>query len=308
MARTGAALGAAAAAGVATLAYAHTQTLSFQLREHTLAILPAGQSPLRVLHISDIHMAPGQDSKTLWLRSLAALEPDLVVNTGDNLSHPQAIGPLLNALEPLLRFPGLFVPGSNCYYAPSRRNPLEYLLGRRDSDDPARRKHGEDLDWEAMHLEFSRAGWANATNRAFSMPVHGLRLDVSGVDDPHLRRDRMPGWPVGSASGAASPHLRLALTHAPYRRVLDTFVRSGADLVLAGHTHGGQLAVPAYGALVSNCDLPTGMASGLHWWSAGGLRAPLNVSAGAGSSRTVPFRVACPPEASLLTLVPRESA
>ncbi|HUB57636.1 MAG TPA: metallophosphoesterase, partial [Mycobacterium sp.] len=63
---------------------------AFVLRELTMPVLAPGSSPLRVLHISDIHMRPGQRRKQAWLRELINLEPDLVVNTGDNLAHPKA--------------------------------------------------------------------------------------------------------------------------------------------------------------------------------------------------------------------------
>ncbi len=61
------------------------------------------------------------------MRSLAALEPDFVVNSGDNLAHVDAVPPLLRAMEPLLERPGAFVLGSNDYFAPRPKNPALYL-------------------------------------------------------------------------------------------------------------------------------------------------------------------------------------
>ncbi|MGO3153603.1 MAG: metallophosphoesterase [Galactobacter sp.] len=303
LSRIGSGLGAVAAAGVGALALANAQTRNFRLREEHLPILPPGQQPRRVLHLSDIHMVPGQDAKTAWLHSLADLEPDLVVNTGDNLSHRHAVDALLNALQPLMRFPGVFVPGSNCYFAPRPKSPLRYFRKVKPGDDP--RGPRDELDWRRMHQAFALAGWHDASNRSLSMPLGGMRLDVTGVDDPHLGLDEFQGWPRGSSTSADSPHLRLALAHAPYRQVLDTFARAQPDLVLAGHTHGGQVCSPGYGALVSNCDLPTGLAAGLNWWQVDGHRVPVNISAGLGASRLAPYRLACPPEAILLTLTSR---
>jgi len=77
----------------------------------------------------------------------------------------------------------------------------------------------------------------------------------------------------------------------------------GADLVLAGHTHGGQLRVPGFGALVTNCDLDRRRARGLSTYEG----SVLHVSAGLGTSPYAPIRFACPPEATLLTLVPGEA-
>src|SRR5882672_6589913 len=100
----------------AGLAYAHkVEPNLFRLRRYEVPVLPRGVRPLRILQVSDIHMIPGQYRKVRWLRSLAALEPDFVVNTGDNLSSPDGIGAVLDALEPLTSFPGAFVMGSNDY-------------------------------------------------------------------------------------------------------------------------------------------------------------------------------------------------
>src|SRR5690606_15753582 len=98
--------------------------------------------------------------------------------------------------------------------------------------------------------------------------------------------------------------LRLGVTHAPYRRVLDAFTTQGADLVLAGHTHGGQVRVPGLPALVTNCDIPRRQAQGVSQWHGARRSAWLNVSAGLGTSIYAPVRFACPPEAVVLTLVP----
>jgi predicted MPP superfamily phosphohydrolase len=95
--------------------------------------------------------------------------------------------------------------------------------------------------------------------------------------------------------------LTIGVTHAPYRRVLDAMVADALPLILAGHTHGGQVCVPGFGALTTNCDLPWRQAKGVSRWG----EAYLHVSAGLGTSPYAPVRFACPPEATLLTLVAR---
>ena len=291
---------AGAVTGAAATGYGVWEKNQFVLREETLPILPAGFGPIRVLHLSDIHFVPGQHRKAEWLSSLAGLEPDLVVNTGDNLSHVKAVEPLLESLRPLMKFPGVFVPGSNDYFAPRLKNPASYFLGPSSKPTgPAR------LDWPRLRAGFGMGGWVDLTNRCQSLVIKRLRVDFSGVDDPHLGLERYAGWPRGTKGQDTRPHLRVAVIHAPYQRVLDHFTEDGADLLLAGHTHGGQICVPGYGALVANCDLPTWRAKGLHDWESKGRTTPVNVSGGIGTSRFAPVRIACKPEAVLLTLTAR---
>ena len=142
----------------------------------------------------------------------------------------------------------------------------------------------------------------------------GRVLSLVGTDDAHLNRDRYPaaGGADDARTGSAPVDLHLGVTHAPYRRVLDAMHADDVDLAIAGHTHGGQLALPFWGALVTNCDLDTGRAKGLHGWPGprpdrpGGAGSTwMHVSAGLGTSPYAPVRFACRPEATLLTLVAR---
>lgn len=285
-----------AAVGAAGVTYASAfERRHWTLRTAELPVLADGARPLKVLHVSDLHMLPGQKSKQRWVAALAALEPDLVVNTGDNLSHPAAVPAVLRAFGPLLDVPGLFVFGSNDYYAPKPKNPARYLMpsGRK------KRVHGPELPWQDLRAAFLERGWHDLTHVRTQLEVDGQPLFTAGVDDPHLRYDRYSTI-AGQADTTAA--LRIGVTHSPEPRVLDAFAADGYDLVLAGHTHGGQLRVPGVGALVTNCELDRSRARGASRW---GADMWLHVSAGLGTSPYAPVRFACPPEASLLTLVPR---
>ncbi|MQA10914.1 MAG: metallophosphoesterase [Pseudonocardiaceae bacterium] len=288
-----------AAAGAATLAYAAgVERRHWTLRTETLPVLDTGARPLRILHISDLHMLPGQRSKQRWVAALDALEPDLVVNTGDNLAHRRAVPAVLRALGPLLNRPGVFVFGSNDYYAPRPKNPARYLL----RPSRTKRSYGTTLPWRDLRAALIERGWLDLTHVRRQLELGGMTVAMAGVDDPHLRRDR-----YSDIAGPPAPEatLRIGITHSPEPRVLDAFGADGYDLVLAGHTHGGQLRVPGIGALITNCELDRTRARGPSRW---GTRMWLHVSAGLGTSPYAPVRFACPPEASLLTLVPRGTA
>ena len=289
----------AAAAAAGGLAYAALEAQAFTLRRFTLPVLPPGAPSLRVLHVSDLHLVPRQRRKAAWLRGLARLEPDLVVSTGDNLAAADAVPAVLEAYGELLHRPGVFVLGSNDYWGPRPKNPARYFLPQGGE----RRVVGVRLPTADLVAGFRDAGWLDLTNRRGHLTVSGVRLGFVGVDDPHLRLDR---YPAGAADAAdLSTALTVGVTHAPYRRVLDAMTADGARLVLAGHTHGGQLCVPGLGALVTNCDLPRRQARGVSAWQApdaDSARAALHVSAGLGTSPYTPVRFACRPEASLLTL------
>lgn len=285
------AAGALAAAGVLSVAYAWAiERKWFVLRKAVVPCLPAGAPPIRVLHLSDLHATPGQPWKVRWVSRLAALAPDLVVDTGDNLASTGGVGAALQALGPLLDFPGVFVPGSNDWFAPKPKNPGRYLL-----PDTGKRIHGDPLPWGELRTAFSDRGWLDLTHRRTTLEVRGVLVEVAGVSDPHHHADhyeRVAGPVMPGAVG-------LGLTHSPEPRVLDAFAADGFSLLFAGHTHGGQLRVPGYGALVTNCGLDRRRARGLSRW---GADAWLNVSAGLGTSPYAPVRFACRPEATLLTL------
>ncbi|MEV6954957.1 metallophosphoesterase [Streptomyces sp. NPDC051183] len=295
-----------AAVGAAGVAYsAGFEARSFRLRRVTVPVLPQGMRPLRILQVSDIHMVSGQRKKRAWLQSLAGLRPDFVVNTGDNLSDTDGVPEVLDALGPLMEFPGVYVFGSNDYYGPRLRNPGRYLI------EKVQGRHGLNGNkpvvgavhnpWQDMRDAFDAAGWHNLTNTRARLKLDGVDLAFTGLDDPHIKRDRYEEVAGGPDTAA---DFSIAVVHAPYLRALESFTADGYPLILAGHTHGGQLCIPFYGALVTNCDLDTKRVKGLSTYESDDQRAYLHVSAGCGTNRFTPVRFACPPEATLLTLTP----
>ena len=280
-------------AGAATLAYALWEAHQFTLRSVRVEVLAPGSRPVRVLQLTDLHLTPTQQDKMAWVRSLADLDPDFVILTGDLLGHMDSVPYLAKTLEPLNGVPGVFVFGSNDYWSPKSVNPFKYFVKDREPKMSTRRLPTDELESELLN-----AGWHSLNNSRGRMQVVGNDIDMRGVNDPHIRLDR-----YDDVAGPFDPDasLRLAVTHAPYLRVLDPMAADGADLIIAGHTHGGQVCVPGYGALVTNCDLDTRRAKGLSTHEG----AALHVSAGLGTNPYAPVRLACPPEATMLHLVPR---
>jgi predicted MPP superfamily phosphohydrolase len=279
-------------AGAAATAYgALVERNAFVLRRCDVPVLPPGADPLRILHVSDIHMIPRQARKQRWIRALAEEKPDLVINTGDNLSARDGVPAMLETLDAFNGVPAVFVLGSNDYYAPMAKNPFKYFFPKH------KRVVGNPNPWRDLVDGMVARGWVDLTNTQHTMEVAGRTVAFAGVDDPHLKRDDIS---VQEAPADPDADLRIALVHAPEPRVLDRYTASGYQLLVAGHTHGGQLRVPFFGALVTNCGLDRARARGL---SRNG-DAWLHVSAGLGTSPYAPVRFSCRPEASLLTLVP----
>lgn len=265
----------------------------YVVRKESIKVLPAGSNPITVLQIGDIHMAPWQKSKQRFIQSLAKLPIDLVINTGDNLGHQKAIPSLLQALEPLLAKPGVFVNGSNDYFGPVMKNPFGYIFHTSHAPNSAR------LDTATMTNAFEQSGWVDLNNKTSQLVVSGNKIRFIGLDDFHI------GY-SDSSKLSESRDFTIALTHAPYLEAIETLTKLGAEIIFAGHTHGGQVRIPFLGALTTNSDLPNRHARGLSGWSFDGKKSILSVVAGLGNSIFAPVRFACFPEVRLITLLERD--
>lgn len=279
---------------------------NFRVRRETLPILDPGSEPIRVLHLSDIHMAPWHSSSVRWIRELIELRPDVVVGTGDFLGHPEGLSALTEALMPFRGVPGVVTHGSNDRVAPRMKNPFSYVL---EPSRPHGDHSGEPMNFAGLQELYQTLGWSDIENGVARMDIRGSSLEWVGVGDAHYGLDDLPGLPglldqerEDTEAGTTSI-TTLGVTHAPYQRVLNALQNNGAEVIFAGHTHGGQVCLPGGRALTTNCDLPTSMASGVHVWAHAGKASYLQVSAGLGNSIYTPVRLFCPPEAVLVTLV-----
>ncbi|MBC6829166.1 metallophosphoesterase [Corynebacterium sp. HMSC055G02] len=296
---------AIATLGLTTFIYANQIELrAFKLHRVQVPVLAPGTlaragkregEPFRILHVSDFHMLPDQKLKQKWVASLDALNPDLMINTGDNLGSDKAVPSVLAALGPLLNRPGAFVFGTNDYFAPRPVNPLKYLTGKK------RKPSRVELPWRGMRAAFIEHGWQDATHARLEFVAGGVKVALSGVDDPH---HELEDYSQIAGAPNADADIAIGLSHSPEPHVLDAFAEDGYDLVLSGHTHGGQVCLPGGKAIVTNCGIDRSRASGLSRWTE---KTWLHVSNGLGTSPYAPVRLFCRPSATLIEVVERDS-
>lgn len=310
-----AAFSAAVTAGATVSLFAYAHAHSYVVRHRRLDIPDVaahvtsqeGIPPLRILHLSDMHLVAADKSRADFLRALRHENPDFVITTGDFVGENAGIEAVLDALDPLLDLPGAFVFGSNDYYGSRPKNPFSYLIRDSSSDGHENRAI---LDSQRLRSGLTDRGWFDLTNTTATTTVAGHDLELFGVDDPHMGRDRIPHLDT-RPDGV----LRIGVTHAPYTSVLDKMHATQAQIIFSGHTHGGQVSLPGGRALVTNCDLPTPFAHGLFQWPPSGriltadgdMRLPsgataVSLSAGIGTSPYVPLRLFTAPEAIVLDI------
>jgi predicted MPP superfamily phosphohydrolase len=259
----------------------------YRVDRHRVAILPAGSPSATILHLSDLHVVRSDAKKARFLSSLPAA--DVTVVTGDFLAEPEAVEAAVEAVRPVRgRAASWFVLGSNDYFAPKPLNYLAYFRSERRRRYAAR---GRPADLVAG---LTADGWVDLTNSRRDAEVGGVPIELLGLDDAHI------AWHDLRVAPRTSPErLGVAVMHSPDSA--PEAAALGYDLLLAGHTHGGQVCLPVVGALVTNCSMPRRLVAGL-------IRmgdAVLHTSAGLGTSKYAPFRFWCRPRATFLDLVPR---
>ena len=282
-------LGAITGTGAALGAYALYEPYRFRLVTHDLICHPSVPE-LTVLHISDTHLGVNDRARIQWLGGLPdrlGLTPDLVLATGDLVQDDSGIDPLVEIFASLeARLGRFFVLGSHDYYQANFQSYAKYWTGKRNPRAPH-------ADSDRLRDGLQNKGWVQLHNRSEIIESEGLRVRLAGVDDPYLGRHE-----TDHIERTHDDDCAIGLMHSP--ELVSEFALAGFDLVLAGHTHAGQVRLPFAGALVTNCSLPTPLAGGPH--RIGGSW--LHVSPGLGTGRFSPIRFNCRPEATLLRLRP----
>jgi uncharacterized protein len=276
--------------GIALGAYALYEPHRYRLVSHDLVVGPR-VPPLDILHISDTHVGEESRSRLQWLAELPdrlGRTPDLVLATGDLIQGDSGIDPLVEVLASLeARLGRLFVFGSHDYYRASFPSYAKYWTGQKNVGAPH-------ADSDRLRDSLQDKGWVQLHNRTEFVDTASGRVRLAGVDDPYLGRHRTAHLERSDEDVCA-----IGLMHSP--ELVSEFTLAGFDLILAGHTHAGQVRVPFVGAVVTNCSLPAPLAGGPHRIG----DAWLHVSPGLGNGRFSPIRFNCRPEATLLRLRPR---
>ncbi len=238
--------------------------------------LPAAFHGFRIVQLSDIHHSSFLDEANIAeaVRRANALQPDLIALTGDYISHAKEYIPGCARVLSQLRAPhGVFA-----------------VLGNHD--------HWTDgvLMAEALRAEGIRV-LENEHTRIYRGESH---LCVAGIDDSMVKRDDLPT----ALAGTTREEARILLAHNPI--IIREAARAGIDLVLSGHTHGGQI----------NWQLLTGQSNPAitRWLQRPSRRftrghatigaTQLYVNRGLGTV-VVPLRYGCTPEITLLELLKR---
>ncbi len=232
-------------------------------------VVPGLAAPLRVLHLSDLHLGTVSFSGRAVRKAVAWAEaepPDLVAVTGDLVTRARGLGALQDALARLAAVA-----------------PVVCILGNHDVDD-SRDPFRHPPDFSGLDLPILR-------DEAAAYELRGARVQVVGVDPAAYSEGR--SRPAERVDPGAD--VRILLCH--YPEVVRRVPPGVFDLVLAGHYHGGQLCLPTPWGKLRLKDFRAPYWQGLHETPAGWL----HVSRGLGTS-FVPFRFLARPEATVLTL------
>jgi predicted MPP superfamily phosphohydrolase len=238
-------------------------TIDVSTKTYSLPRLPAEWNGLSLVQLSDLHFR-GAVTRAYFeavCEQAAALKPDLFVFTGDLLDDPKLIEWLSATLGKLTAPQGQY-----------------FILGN----------HDWYLDSAAIRHELERLGWTDLAGHCVSLRKHDAAPVV-------LCGDETP-W-MGThpdLSSVSAEAFRILLSHTPDNI---TWARSqGFDVMLSGHTHGGQIRLPILGPVYSPSRFGCRFSGGVFWLE------PTLLHVSRGLSGREPIRYNCPPELTKLVL------
>ena len=280
------------AIGAGTALYAWWESTAVEVREHRLTIddLPPGLDGLRILHVSDTHFPADGDSVGRFLEQVWLLEFDLVCCTGDFVETSAGWESAGDALTQLDAPFGVFATLGAHDYCPPIRTLDRYVSSNADRLMGRPRRF---VNPQPLVERLESAGVVVLRNEWRSVEIGGELVRIGGAGDDSVGMAQLESAipPAGGFS--------MLLTHSPDAALrMPLLAEGGPSVVLSGHTHGGQIRVPGWGAPLRHSRLVTRRQADGVFHVAG---AQVVVSRGFGTAH-VPLRLACRPEIGLLTL------
>jgi uncharacterized protein len=205
--------------GIGTLSYLYFDLHSIAIKQYTIVIpnLPKDFEGFTVLHLTDLHSKEYGENQKQLISLINRQSFDMVAITGDlvDRNNPNTES-ALSLVRGLKSKPVFFVPGNHEWWTDYRiKSSLE--------------NHGVRI------LE----------NKTFKYTKGNSHIWIVGVDDPYLRRDKLDE----ALGGVTDSQPKILLAHAP--NIFPSAIKSNVELILVGHTHGGQVRLPLVGAVVA---------------------------------------------------------
>jgi predicted MPP superfamily phosphohydrolase len=241
-----------------------------------------------ILHVSDIHFNEKVEKNTALRKWLRTIEPDLILITGDFITHDKYIESLCEFLVDLKSKDGVYgILGNHDYYYRTLWQHIRHSFLR---------KEYRPNDWKRLVRSLERLGITMLINEQVAIQSSGgSQIFIEGTDDPVLGKPKISD----STPQFLSSDLKILMSHSPDILYSEELQKKKFDLLLSGHTHGGQIRFPGIGPLLTGTEHASRREAYGAYKSLGGLS--VNVSSGIGYS-LLPIRINCPAEVILIEL------
>lgn len=250
------------------------------------------KSPITVLHLSDLHYYEGRTDSVSFIHSLALHDFDLIFITGDLIENNSGIPLCIEALKPLRAKYGIYaVLGNHDYY----HTEFEDITNKTGSLPKNHEQKRNDV--ALLKQELNNINIKVLQNENTSIATDEQKINIVGIDDPYVKQADLQQ----AFQGVKRDMPCLTLVHSP--EIHDEIAELElADMVFCGHTHGGQIQLPGYGALLTRSNAPKKFVSGLVQEK----NTMFYTSNGIGTGPYTRPRFNCLPEAIFFTLISKE--